>query len=247
MTRRSGLIQQIQEGKEAGKSDSRLARDFHLDRKTIRKYIQMKEPPPKVRTRMRPSEEKLRPYESTIHKQEAEGHTIQLIYENLRAQGYNGSHSAVRIFVAKLRRSRRNEQENKIITRVTRPQLTSYLWQGTEQLSEQKKQDFDYCKQLIPSLKAVESIVQTYRTVMEKKDYPAFLIWLKEQLADIQSPFHSYCRALRIDLAALKNAFELPYSNGLLEGQVNRLKAIKRMMYGRGSLEVLQKRVLYRL
>ncbi|MGH0419853.1 MULTISPECIES: hypothetical protein [Bacillus cereus group] len=45
----------------------------------------------------------------------------------------------------------------------------------------------------------------------------------------------------------MKHAFLLPYSNGVLEGQVNRLKSIKRMLYGRAGLAILQKRMLCKL
>jgi transposase len=58
--------------------------------------------------------------------------------------------------------------------------------------------------------------------------------------------FYPYARRLRSDLQAVKHAFLLPYSNGVLEGQINRLKTIKRMMYGRAGLALLEKRVLYR-
>ena len=46
------------------------------------------------------------------------------------------------------------------------------------------------------------------------------------------------------DYDAVKAAVSLKWSNGQVEGQVNRLKNIKRQMYGRGSLELLRKRVL---
>ncbi|MGD6840620.1 hypothetical protein ACQCVL_29850 [Bacillus thuringiensis] len=48
-------------------------------------------------------------------------------------------------------------------------------------------------------------------------------------------------------MQAIKYAFLLPYSNGVLEGQINCLKSIKRMVYGRTSLHVSPKRVLYKL
>ncbi|HHW35685.1 MAG TPA: transposase [Bacillales bacterium] len=56
-----------------------------------------------------------------------------------------------------------------------------------------------------------------------------FLKWLTEQLSDKENPFYYYARRLRSDLQAVKNAFLLPYSNGLTEGQINRLKTIKRI------------------
>jgi len=57
-----------------------------------------------------------------------------------------------------------------------------------------------------------------------------------------KQPFYFYAKRLRSDLQAIKHAFLLPYSNGVLEGQINRLKTIKRMMYGRAGLDLLEKR-----
>ena len=42
-----------------------------------------------------------------------------------------------------------------------------------------------------------------------------------------------------------KAALELPWSNGQTEGQVNRLKMLKRQMYGRANLDLLRIRLLY--
>lgn len=79
------------------------------------------------------------------------------------------------------------------------------------------------------------------------KDLETFLQWLKEQISSKKNPFYYYALRLRSDLQAVKNALLSPYSNGLLEGQINRLKTIKRVTYGRAGLEILEKRVLYRL
>ena len=49
---------------------------------------------------------------------------------------------------------------------------------------------------------------------------------------------------LKKDYAAVRAGIELPWSNGQLEGQVNRLKLIKRLMYGRASFDLLRIRVL---
>jgi transposase len=53
-----------------------------------------------------------------------------------------------------------------------------------------------------------------------------------------------FAQNLLKDQAAVKAALELPWSNGQLEGQINRLKVIKRQMYGRASLKLLECRVL---
>jgi transposase len=53
-----------------------------------------------------------------------------------------------------------------------------------------------------------------------------------------------FARTLRRDLEAVKLSMTTPWSNGPIEGQINRLKAIKRQMYGRAGFELLKARVL---
>jgi transposase len=57
-------------------------------------------------------------------------------------------------------------------------------------------------------------------------------------------PFKNFAKNLLRDYDAVNNAVVTPYSNGQVEGQVNRLKNIKRMMYGRASFQLLRKMVL---
>lgn len=53
-----------------------------------------------------------------------------------------------------------------------------------------------------------------------------------------------FAEGLRTDLAAVKAALSLSWSNGQVEGQVNRLKLIKRQMFGRAKFDLLRQRVL---
>jgi len=97
-----------------------------------------------------------------------------------------------------------------------------------------------------PIFKKLYDIVQTFRKAVEIRDYSRFLNWLSQQLADRTQPFYPYALRLRQDLNAIKNAFEYPYTNGFVEGHVNRLKTEKRRLYGRASVVLLEKRVLFR-
>ena len=56
-----------------------------------------------------------------------------------------------------------------------------------------------------------------------------------------------FARSVRQDIGAVTNALTLSWSSGQVEGQINRLKLIKRMMYGRGKLDLLRKRVMFAL
>ncbi len=53
-----------------------------------------------------------------------------------------------------------------------------------------------------------------------------------------------FAGGLLSDYQAVENALTLPWSNGQVEGQVNKLKTIKRQMYGRASFELLRKRMI---
>ncbi|MBG0566961.1 transposase, partial [Actinoplanes aureus] len=54
----------------------------------------------------------------------------------------------------------------------------------------------------------------------------------------------SFTAGLRRDHDAVVNGLTMPYSSGVVEGHVNRIKMIKRQMYGRANLDLLRKRIL---
>jgi transposase len=68
----------------------------------------------------------------------------------------------------------------------------------------------------------------------------------KEKLAqaDDQPDLHSFALGLKHDHQAVLNGLTMPWSSGVVEGNVNRLKMLKRQTYGRASFELLRKRVL---
>jgi transposase len=121
------------------------------------------------------------------------------------------------------------------------------MWRPEEELEKGEISSLIKCFELYPSVKVLYNTVQIYRKAIQMKDLETFLQWLKEQISSKKNPFYYYALRLRSDLQAVKNAFLSPYSNGLLEGQINRLKTIKRVTYGRSGIEILEKRALYRL
>jgi len=67
-----------------------------------------------------------------------------------------------------------------------------------------------------------------------------------EEAKDSEIPqLKAFAVKLRQDIEAVVAAVVMPYSQGQTEGRINKLKLIKRSMYGRGKFDVLRKRVLY--
>ena len=79
---------------------------------------------------------------------------------------------------------------------------------------------------------------------MRGRDGSGFESWLESALKSGIRELVTFARGLKRDWAAVKAAFTQPWSNGVVEGNVNRLKMIKRAMYGRGGLALLRARVL---
>jgi transposase len=68
--------------------------------------------------------------------------------------------------------------------------------------------------------------------------------WLAQANCSNLSPFRRFAKSLREDYNAVKAGVTLPISNGPVEGHINRLKMLKRQMYGRAKLDLLERRFL---
>jgi transposase len=93
---------------------------------------------------------------------------------------------------------------------------------------------------------AIDVLPTSFAKMMTKRTGQHDLAgWLGHLEADDQPELHTFATGIRQDLAAVTAALTLPYSSGSTEGNVNRIKAIKRQMYGRASLDLLRKRVIH--
>lgn len=100
-----------------------------------------------------------------------------------------------------------------------------------------------FCR-IEPVVAEVRSLAREFLGLMHRRRPREFDRWLK-RLSRCSAPeMRSFAKSLQHDLAAVRAAFMLPWSNGQTEGHVNRLKFLKRQMYGRASVELLRIRVL---
>lgn len=87
-------------------------------------------------------------------------------------------------------------------------------------------------------------LAQQFGAMVRKRQRDKLDAWIAACLASSIPDLETFATGLQKEYAAIKAALTLPYSNGPVEGQVNRLKFIKRSMYGRGGFELLRQRVL---
>lgn len=94
-----------------------------------------------------------------------------------------------------------------------------------------------------PDIAAAAELARRFDAMIKTRDTGALGRWLDDAAV---GPFASLARGLRRDFAAVAAALTLPWSTGPVEGKINKLKLIKRSMYGRAGFDLLRARVMAR-
>lgn len=164
------LIQEIQQAHDKCKNLSRLAREYKIDRRTIRKYIKMNEPPSSNRHYNKPADQ----YYDIVISLEQEGNTVKEIYSKLQDQGYTGTYSAIRRIVEHFRKERKFNlsKENKF--HISRKKPGASMWKLNEEIDKEERYFLEKCFELYPSLKSLYNTIQTYRKSIQTRDLPTF-------------------------------------------------------------------------
>jgi hypothetical protein len=95
-----------------------------------------------------------------------------------------------------------------------------------------------------PVIQAAQAVVGAFRRVVREQDEAALAPWLAQAQASGSVELREFGAGIGRDQAAVAAALRLPYSSGPVEGQVTRVKLVKRAGYGRATFEVLRKRIL---
>jgi transposase len=97
-----------------------------------------------------------------------------------------------------------------------------------------------------PALLAAQDLAQQFVTIVRDRKAELLEDWrLRACSPESPAELQSFARGLGDDRAAIEAALTLRWSNGQTEGQINRLKLVKRQMFGRGKMDLLRQRFLY--
>ena len=91
----------------------------------------------------------------------------------------------------------------------------------------------------------MQGMVARFAALVRERDAAAYDAWLADGRAGPVPELRNFAASLEKDGAAVRAALVLPWSNGPTEGNINRLKMIKRSAYGRMKLDLLRQRVLH--
>jgi transposase len=99
-------------------------------------------------------------------------------------------------------------------------------------------------KDASPEFVAMRQFVMRFRGIMRSGDIDKLTTWIDDVRHSGIYAMQRFGRSLLHDLDAVCNAMTEPWSNGQTEGQINRLKTLKRTMYGRAGIELLRARMM---
>jgi transposase len=102
----------------------------------------------------------------------------------------------------------------------------------------------DALKSASPDFTAMRRLAMRFRGILRSKDIQKFGVWLNDAQQSRLYAMQRFVRTVRRDVDAVTNALTEGWSNGQTEGQINRLKTLKRAMYGRAGAELLRARML---
>jgi transposase len=229
---------------DAGATVSAIARASELDRKTVRKWLHEGGPG----TWDRPSSAGiLGPYQGHLERRWAEGSRIAArLWEELVGLGFKGSRSTVRAWATRRRRTSPDALDPKpAATEGRKPpstaRVTRLIQVDPAELPGPDRVFLDRLLAEAPALAEVRDLVRGFAALVRKEGTGTLDAWLA---AAVGTPPGGFAEGLGKDLAAVRAALETPWSTGPVEGQISRLKTIKRAMHGRAGFDLLRSRVL---
>ncbi|WP_420715470.1 transposase [Cupriavidus sp. D39] len=194
------------------------------------------------------------PYRDYIEERIVQGCRFpELIWQELKQRGYLGSRGSVQSCVVRLLFPL--GKTPLVLEPVRTMPIPSarrvFGWLvGWRNLAIEEPRSADHerfvkalCK-IEPVVGEVRSLAREFLGLMHRRSVRHFDRWLKRLSCCDAVEMRRFAQSLRADLPAVRAAFRLQWSNGQTEGHVNRLKLLKRQMYGRANIELLRLRVL---
>ena len=190
---------------------------------------------------------KLAAFEKEVIELRSQGLPYPKIHSILCEKGYTGSVASLRMFMQKERtRMREQEEQNKPQSEfIQRKSLCQLIYKKLEDVAAITADQYEQALKKYPLLSQLYSLVKEFHTVMFSQKPEELDIWIKSAKKHDIPELQSFIEGICNDMEAAKNGIAHSYNNGLAEGSVNKIKVIKRVMYGRNSFTLLKAKVLF--
>lgn len=238
--------------RDQGYSQQQVAAMVDLSLSTIKRFWRTENYPERQRRLVNSS--LIDPFQAEVLKAwDAGQNNIMELWRKLQLQGFSGSYLTVFRAWQRLEKGLPLSRSAEAVPALKakkrrRAQELSWLFVlELKQLSSQQVQDLENLWQAYPQSQVLYRLVREFREIFQNKKPEELAKWLQKIPQNDFKSLQSFAKGLRKDLPAIEAALRYDWSNGYVEGQVNRLKLIKRQMYGRANFDLLRQKVLMRL
>jgi transposase len=249
LLRKWKLYERVQELHATGMSLRKIGEELGLARNTVRKYFRQAPEPP--RPTPRPfRESRLDPYEDYLLQRWSQGErNAAQLHREIRERGYPGSASLVRAYIAHLRTTTADgspPRSRKERAQALSPRALRWLLSHKrEELDQQEQARLDQLLNLSPQKETIYTLLQAFLKMVHERKHQDLRLWMVQAATSGIPELKSFVNGIERDYEAVHAALRLPWSQGITEGKVNKLKTLKRMMYGRAGFPLLQQRLLH--
>lgn len=159
----------------------------------------------------------------------------------------NDAHSGCRLRLAPHLERVKRHRRRRASSRLTVPSAREAAWMllRGDELTDEEQPVVEMLRRLSPEVARAQELALSFVGLVKERDADELCGWLIEAQQSGVAEFRSFANGITADLQAVRAALGSEWSNGQVEGQVHRLKLIKRQMYGRGKPDLLRARVLY--
>jgi transposase len=227
----------------AGHSHAEISRATGLVPKTVRRFAQASSPGELLGGTARGSGlDEFKPYLCRRWNEGARDGAA--LHAEIRKQGWTGSARTVRRYLAQFRNPGTAPAAPPAVPKAR--QITRLLLTRPDNLTAGEREQLAGIRAGCPHIDALSSHITAFAQMMDGLTGATHLdSWLAAvEAADGQPELRSFASGIRQDKEAVFNGLTLPYSSGMVEGIVNKVKAVKRQMYGRATFTLLRKRII---
>jgi transposase len=239
-----------------GWSTAAIAAQVGCSRRTIERYLQMPTWPVQQHRRHY-GRSILNPYKAyLLERWNAGCHTAIQLFQEIRLRGYTGSYRRVTAYVSRIRQAQgippRRQGRRQRLPMVAEPVFQPLtprraMWlvlRRAEQRTEVEAQQLAQLHAQSAEIAEAIDLAQDFTHLVRQRQPEHLDPWLERASASALEAVRRFTSGLRDDYAAVKAGVTLPWSSGPVEGHINRLKMVKRHMFGRARLDLLSRRFI---
>jgi len=251
---RQDRYEEVRACAQQGMTFREIARTLGVARATVSRFVQadsFPEQPP------RPRPNQITRYEPYLRERWNAGEqNTAALWRELREQGYPGAASALRAYLGRWRvgppktgRRPGTTQQHPALRTVHLDTLHKTRWLLVQPVEDQDATERAYVTTLLtlsPQIAQAQALTVRFLKLVRERNAAGLEGWLVEAERSGLSELRAFARGIRRDREAVDNALRVEWSQGQTEGQVNRVKCLKRQMYGRAGFALLRQRTLHR-